>query len=143
MKNKKKKTIIIGLIIFFAILLTLSFFMFRTTGNLYGSRLDGLKKVLVSNDTAKVIKQEFEKKETVENFAYDRRGRILNFILTVNEDVSKEDAKKLAKDLLTNLTEDQQKYFDIQVFLKKSKDDAFDYIGYKNKSGKEFFWTNN
>jgi hypothetical protein len=63
----------------------------------------------------------------------------------VKEGVSVEDAKKIADGTLSSFTEEQKEYYDIQIILTQDtvKDTSYPYIGYKHKTSKGLFWTNN
>ena len=69
-------------------------------------------------------------------------GDRLDGIETVNDDVGLDTAKLLSSKVLEKLDEDQKKFYDIQVFVKKDTDAKdFPIIGYKQNNKESFAWT--
>lgn len=144
---KKHKSLIIALIIFIIVLVAFlvayrTFFPEEETA-IYGSRLEGIDKVELSKDTYNKIEGALKdvSKETTSRV----QGRILNVMLTVNDNVSKDDAKNVANKIVEQLSKEQVNYYDIQVFIKKDgkTEDAasFPIIGYKHHITEGFTWT--
>lgn len=144
---KNNKYTMIGLIAF-ALLIVLGFglykFLFPNIGSpVYGNRLDGIEKAEITSKEAKEIIGKLSENEVVVKATYDLKGRIFNIIITVKENTNLDTAKKLLTIVTDGLTEDQQKYFDIQVFLKNETDNIEGYptIGYKSKSENTFYYS--
>ena len=110
---------------------------------IYGDRLDGIEEVEITSKQEKNIVSKLEEKDEVKSVDTDIKGRILNVIITVNDDVELDPAKALASVITENLEEDQNGYYDIQVFIKKSneEDTRFPIIGYKHQDKDEFSWS--
>ena len=106
-------------------------------------RLDGIEEVEITSKQEKNIVSKLEEKDEVKSVDTDIKGRILNVIITVNDDVELDPAKALASVITENLEEDQNGYYDIQVFIKKSneEDTRFPIIGYKHQDKDEFSWS--
>ena len=144
-KNNKLTVItfiicLIFVILVFAIKLT----FFPDEGRaIYGDRLDGIEEVKITSKQEKNIVSKLEEKDEVKSVDTDIKGRILNVIITVNDDVELDPAKALAPVITENLEEDQNGYYDIQVFIKKSneEDTRFPIIGYKHQDKDEFSWS--
>ena len=144
-KNNKLTVItfiicLIFVILVFAIKLTL----FPNEGRaIYGDRLEGIEKVEITSKQQKNIISKLEEKDEVKSVETDIKGRILNVIITVNDDVELDSAKALTSLVVENLEEDQTTYYDIQVFIKKSneEDTRFPIIGYKHQDKNEFSWS--
>ena len=144
-KNNKLTVItfiicLVFVILVFAIKLT----FFPDEGRaIYGDRLDGIEEVEITSKQEKNIVSKLEEKDEVKSVNTDIKGRILNVIITVNDDVELDPAKALASVITENLEEDQNGYYDIQVFIKKSneEDTRFPIIGYKHQDKDEFSWT--
>lgn len=146
---KKHKFYIIGGIIFviimaFAIYGVCELVLPNSGKNIYGNRLEGIEAVKVSDDTVRRIKQELEDSEKVNTVTYHLSGRILNFSIDVKKDTDLITSVSFADKLLEFLSEEQKKYFDIQVFLVCSEDEEstlYPYIGYKHKNSTGYKWN--
>ena len=144
-KNNKLTVItfiicLVFVILVFAIKLT----FFPDEGRaIYGDRLDGIEEVEITSKQEKNIVSKLEEKDEVKSVDTDIKGRILNVIITVNDDVELDPAKALASVITENFEEDQNGYYDIQVFIKKSneEDTRFPIIGYKHQDKDEFSWS--
>lgn len=144
-KNNKLTVItfiicLVFVILVFAIKLT----FFPDEGRaIYGDRLDGIEEVEITSKQEKNIVSKLEEKDEVKSVDTDIKGRILNVIITVNDDVELDPAKALASVITEHLEEDQNGYYDIQVFIKKSneEDTRFPIIGYKHQDKDEFSWS--
>ena len=144
-KNNKLTVItfiicLVFVILVFAIKLT----FFPDEGRaIYGDRLDGIEEVEITSKQEKNIVSKLEEKDEVKSVDTDIKGRILNVIITVNDDVELDPAKALTSVITENLEEDQNGYYDIQVFIKKSneEDTRFPIIGYKHQDKDEFSWS--
>ena len=138
-KNNKLTVITFIICLIFVILVfTIKLTFFPNEGRaIYGDRLDGIKEVEVTSKQQKSIVSKLEEKEEVKSIDIDIKGRILNVIITVDDDVA------LSALIIENLEEDQTTYYDIQVFIKKSneEDTRFPIIGYKHQDKDEFSWS--
>ena len=130
---------VIFVILVFAIKLT----FFPDEGRaIYGDRLDGIEKVEITDDNANDVIKSLEYLDTVKEASTDIKGRVLNVLITVNDDVDLETAKGLTTTITDNLEKKQTSYYDIQVFISKDNDDAsFPIIGYKHQDKDGFSWT--
>ena len=109
----------------------------------YGNRLDGITEVDFSKDELNTIVSNLEEKDAVVSAKIDESGKILNIIITVKEDTKSDDAKKIATEIISYVTDDQKAYFDFQVFIKNESEEAKGYpmIGYKNKTSDGFIFS--
>lgn len=89
----------------------------------YGDRLDGIENVLITDQQYNDIKSKIEESEIVlkvdEPFL---SGRILNVMITVGDNAELGKSKELSDIVKASLTEDQNNYYDIQVFIIKNYD---------------------
>ena len=130
---------VIFVILVFAIKLT----FFPDEGRaIYGDRLDGIEKVEITDSDANDVIKSLEDLDTVKEASTDIKGRVLNVLITVNDDIDLETAKGLTTTITDNLEKKQTSYYDIQVFISKDNDDAsFPIIGYKHQDKDGFSWT--
>lgn len=144
-KTHKKQCMIGGiafLVIFFLILIWL-FIVPVFSNNKYGDRLDGIKDHKISSDTVKDIEDSLKENDKVTDVTYNNEGRILDFIITVSNDMSTEDAKKLGDTILDKISDDDKKYYDIQILIDtEEEDDNYPIAGYKHKSEDNFTYGN-
>lgn len=141
---KKNKSTIIALVVFIIVLVLLiqvkNIFFSDEKEAIYGTRLEGIEKVKISNDQEEKVKSSLD--ESVSSTTVRQAGRIVNIILTVNSDVSVDTAKTYASKAIEPFTDAQKKYYDFQVFIKKKNDsDEFPIIGYKQHNKESFSWT--
>ncbi len=142
--HKHKKGCIIGSSLFFGILLILFiiFFVVPAFGdNNYGHRLDDEDKYKVSSSTVDNIKETVGSKDGVLKITYHKEGRILNFTVKLEDNVSLDTAKTYAELVADKLSKKNLKYYDVQIFFDSNGDD-FPIIGYRAKDNDNFSWGN-
>lgn len=143
-KNNKVTVVAFIICVIFVILVfavKLTFFPNEGTA-IYGDRLDGIEEVEITDKQQEDIIKSLEDKDEVKEVSCDIKGRTLNVLITVNDDVEIDPAKALTSSITENLEEDQTSYYDIQVFISKDNDDTrFPIIGYKHQNKDGFSWT--
>ena len=143
-KNNKVTVVAFIICVIFVILVfavKLTFFPNEGTA-IYGDRLDGIEEVEITDKQQEDIIKSLEDKDEVKKVSCDIKGRTLNVLITVNDDVELDSAKALTSSITDNLEEDQTSYYDIQVFISKDNDDTrFPIIGYKHQNKDGFSWT--
>jgi len=109
----------------------------------YGDRVEDVKNHVIDDDAIKGIESNIESLEEVSSCVYDLEGRIINLTITINNEVTVEEAKALEDTILENFDEDQLSYYSIQIYFVKedSKLDDFPIMGYKHYSSSEISWT--
>ena len=143
-KNNKLTVVAFIICVIFVILvfaIKLTFFPNEGTA-IYGDRLDGIEEVEITDDEQDKIISSLEGKDEVKKVETDIKGRTLNVLITVNDDVELDPAKALTSSITDTLDKEQLGFYDIQVFISKDNDDArFPIIGYKHQDKDEFSWT--
>lgn len=143
-KNKGTVIVVAAFILLFIIAFSMYRLFFPNIGKpMYGNRLDDIKNYEVTNEQKEKLVTDLQASDKVTKAECDIRGRLINVIVTVGNDVSKEDAKALAKSVLTSLEEDQKGYYDIQVFVQKEDESQNDFpiIGYKHHNNSDLIFT--
>ena len=109
----------------------------------YGERLKDISKHPIEKDTYTKIDEEMKADEKVVDISHRLSGKILNFYLTVKDDVSKGDAKALGSKIITYFDENITGYYSIQVYLvkKDEKQNDFPIIGMKDPLSESIIWT--
>lgn len=143
-KNNKVTAVAFIICVIFVILvfaIKLTFFPNEGTA-IYGDRLDGIEEVEITDDEQDKIISSLEGKDEVKKVETDIKGRTLNVLITVNDDVELDPTKALTSSITDTLDKEQLGFYDIQVFISKDNDDArFPIIGYKHQDKDEFSWT--
>ena len=118
--------------------------VFDTTGEssaIYGSRLDGIEDVKITKSKINKINDKVKSLGKVKSINTYVSGRIINSEIKVEADATRDEAKALAPKILETLTEDEKKYYDVQVFIDKDDDASFPIIGYSHHNKDSFSWT--
>lgn len=146
--KKNKNMIILSSIVGITILLILYMFymlFFHVDGTtIYGNRLEGIKEYPLTTEF-NVMKDNLLKTEKVEKATHNLKGKIINIIITVKDDITILLAKELESVVLESYTEDQKTFYDIQIYLISNNKEQFGYpsIGYKHHTSENVVWTNN
>ena len=145
---KKNKSTIIAIAVFLLIVLVLvqlkNAFFPNEEHAIYGNRLEGRKKVVISNSKKKAIKDSLNSDSLVRESSVRISGRIIEVMIDVNNNTTIEASKQLSTIIVSKLTDKEKKYYDIQVFIKKEENSSkFPIIGYKHHHKKHFSWTKN
>ncbi|MDD6244594.1 MAG: hypothetical protein PUB03_02905 [bacterium] len=142
-KNKMTVIVIICCLALTIILFALKLTFFPNEAKaIYGDRLDGLSEAKIKNSDLEQIESNLKEKDGVEKISTSTSGRILNVIITVKDDVSLESVKSFPDEVDKALDDDQKKAYDVQVFIKKNKeDDKFPVIAYRHQGGDHYSFT--
>lgn len=143
---RKNKFVIITIGVFL-ILVVLGFqiatMFFPEEGTaLYGDRLDGIEEVELSNSKLTKIESNLKSDGAVKEADVSVAGKIVEVIITVQDDTSVDTAKALNTKVLDSLSNKEKKFYDIQIFVKKDSEATdFPIIGYKHHAKDTFSWT--
>ena len=77
---------------------------------IYGDRLEGIEEVEITSKEQDNIISKLEEKAEVKKAEVDIKGRILNFIITVNDDVELDAAKALTGTITDTLEKEQTRF---------------------------------
>lgn len=143
---KKHSRIIVGLIIvIFLVIIGImakNFFFPNDNDVYYGTRLEGIEKVKITNKKKEELKEHF--KDSSKKITIRLAGRIIYFNIKVNDDVSVDTARELSNKTLEKLSEEEKAYYDIQFIISNDKDsEHFPIIGYKHHTKQGISWTKN
>lgn len=144
LKDNKHTVIVLSCCLILTILVFIvKFVFFPNDGNaIYGDRLDGIEEVKIKDSKLEQIESTLKDKDEIENVTVSISGRILNVIITAKDDVSVDTAKTFTDKIDEALDEDQRKFYDIQVFVKKNNDDEkFPIIGYHHQNSDHYSWS--
>ena len=150
MRFIKEHKFTVFVIILFIIAVVFLFFMYNlffSNGGKpeYGNRLDGIEEAEITKEDLSKIESALKENKKVSKVSNNISGRTLNIIITVDNDLSIDDAKKIGEESYSSLNEKQINFYSIQVFIKKedSSKNNFPIIGYKQKDTNKLSWTKN
>lgn len=141
---KKHSHLIVGIIIVvFLIIIGImvkNFFFPDDAEAYYGTRLEGISKVKISDKKKKELEENF--KDSSKSVNVRIQGRIIYVDVKLNDDVSRDTAKDLSNKTLEKLSDDEKAYYDIQFMINnESNKDQFPIIGYKHHTKTGIRWT--
>lgn len=109
----------------------------------YGERLDGIEDHKLSNDLFANIKSTLKENSAVLDVTNKVHGKIINLIITVSDNTSISDAKKIANSTISLFSNDELSFYSLQVYVVKQDEklNNFPIIGYKDTGSKELIFT--
>lgn len=148
MKFIKRNRYTIILILVFVLLLCLGIkvkdiLMPNDKKEAYGNRLNEIAEHKIEKSLYDKIKSELESKEEIKSVTYREQGKIINFIITVDDKVDLTNAKKVGDSLVAYFSEDDISYYTFQIYMRKNDEklDNFPIIGAKNPLTETIIWT--
>ena len=148
--KKNKFMIIIVCIIILLLILSSSSIIKLFFPNLgvpiYGDRLDIIEEVKISSNRKSEIGNALMLNDFIKSAKVNVSGAIINIIIDVKEGVDLIEAKNIGVKALLELSEDEKKVYDIQLFITQKEvtdedDMLFPLIGYKNRLSTGVVWT--
>ena len=152
-KNNKKKSIILGVVILALILMivftyfVISYLMPNTKGSVYGDRCEVTKKYPVDNDREEKLKTFLNDYENMDFVSIEVKCNLIDVIIKVDDKVNISKVKDMSKKMLEVFSEDELKYYDIQLLVKSNneKSEVYPQIATHHKeingeSNGKFIW---
>ena len=144
--NKYTIIVIVAFVLLIFIAAKAMQIFFPDTGNaVYGDRLDGIEEVKIKDSKYEQIIGEMKQEGLVVDISQETKGKLINFIITVADEASVADARVLADKLLNYFEDNQKKFYDFQVLIKKNNEEISDFpiIAYKHHAKDSYSWTKN
>ena len=143
---KKNSRLIVGIVIVvFLVIIAImakNFFFPDDAEAYYGTRLEGIDKVKITDKKKEELKENF--KDSSKSVTVRLAGRIIYIDVKVNDDVSTDTARDLANKTLEKLSDEEKGYYDVQFLIGNDADkDHFPIIGYKHHAKQAISWTKN
>ena len=109
----------------------------------YGNRLEELDEHKKETSLYNKIKSELESKEEIKSISYREQGKIINFIVTIDDKVDVSNAKKIGDSIVKYFSEEDISYYTFQIYMKKDDEklNNFPIIGAKNPLTEAIVWT--
>lgn len=146
---KKNKWVLIPISVFvlvmiFAVVGIVNLVIPNDSKDLYGNRLENIEKNKISDDNVFLIEEQLLATGKVKSVSYDLKGKLINYILVVNDDVDKVTSQSLTAKILEGFEQNIKEYYDFQVFITTEQEsEIYPIIGYKHFNSANFVWTNN
>ena len=120
-KEHKLTTFIIIVFILFVVAgyVVMNYFDIGNNLPVYGDRLDGINNVMITDEQKENLKKTLLEQTNVIETNINLRGKIYNVVILVGDTAPINDVKNYANLVKDSLSEEQNKYFDIQVFIYK------------------------
>lgn len=141
-KKNINKIVLIGVIVLaiLGVIVAKITFSPNESKAIYGSRLNGKSKVQIKDEDKKKIEESI--KGQTKDIDIRVPGRIIEIMVTANDDVTLEVAKDFGTKIIESISEDKKAYYDIQLMIKNDANEAqFPIIGYKHHTNTSFSWT--
>lgn len=143
MKKTKKWFKIIIIILILLIIFILGFLIYK---NLFqegvSERLEGIESYSLTKEEIKLVKDKLGELENIESIDIDTNYKIIKIFLELKEDVKFEDVKKISNEAITNFSEENLSFYDIELFVTSlSEESLYPKVGYKHKTNSEFTWN--
>ena len=134
----KKKVIIITIVIVILLLLVAIFNNLFSSSNY--SRTS--KKYSLSNNEKNSVKAKLEEIENVDSVSIYKNVKIIKIVINLSSDTDFEQVKRISNEALSNFSEKNLGYFDVEIYVNSENDESEVYpqIGYKHKKNQEFSW---
>lgn len=102
----------------------------------YGDRLHGIEKVPITDAQYNIIMDELQKEESVVSVIKPYlSGKVLKVIVTVTDNLQVDVAKALTNKITSQLTTEQNAFYDVEVFITKEYHCTLTATGITNEEG--------
>ena len=138
-------TIVLICVVIMAICLV-NYFYGTKDSSVYGSRLDGIENVEVTNSKLSEIENKIKEDASVETVSIIIKGKLIYTTILFNDTVTLVDAQSKAVQVLDSFSEEEKAFYDFHFMLKQKasdKGEGFNISGAKNVSGTNLVWNNN
>lgn len=121
----------------------IAYFVGQSSKDPYGTRLEGIESVKITDDRLTEIETVVKESELVSKVNTNIKGKIIYIVVTLS-DGTPQDAENISVKALEKLSEEEKAFYDIQfVFDSTSEgdDNVFPIMGYKKSSNATISWT--
>ena len=145
-KENRIFVIMMGIVLVCLVIILSLLFVYFYKGNSkdkYGSRLNDIKDVQITNNEKSSTINKIKEDESVKSVTIDVFGKIVYINLDFNEGVVLDVAKSKALEYLDNFDEEELNLYDFQISLKESSSSGYLVSGAKNNGSSMITWNNN
>lgn len=140
----KSKLIKYGIIAFVVLLIAVLIILIYKNlfANSNQDRFVDVDKHKLTKEEISAVKEKFESVKSVDSVDVYIKSKIIRIFVKISDDVTLEKMKEVSNESITCFTEENLKYYDLEVFIDTSNEDSklYPQIGYKNKLSEEFSW---
>ena len=148
---KENKTLVILLTIavicvVISVSLLFKYFYFGNGGTKFGSRLDGIENVTISEESKNNTIANIESLDKVEKASMIITGKRIDIKIVFKSDATLTEAQNIALKSLDNFSEEEKKFYDFEFTIKQEATETtegFLLMGAKNVNGTNLVWVNN
>lgn len=145
---KKNKVTTVVIIVYIILVLILGIIMNRFFANngkpIYGDRLKEVEKFPIDESAKrKEIEKDLLSNKKISTVEFQVRGRTLNFVIKVKNEVARDEAKKIAESVVKYFKAEELKVYSIEVLVMKNDNNLKDFpINATKQYGRDnFSWT--
>lgn len=142
--SKYKIYIVLAILFLFCLFLFITFYKYMNPSDLntvYGSRLDGIENVIISDEKKDEIIKFIKDNEDVSSASIDIQGKIINISIKIgNEENTIDVMKEKCSSIVNKFSKEEIEFYDFQFFI-KNEDANYNLIGYKNKKNEELSYS--
>ncbi len=137
----KKHKLTTFIIVVYIIVIGFAFFVYNlfigSSGlPVYGDRLDGIEDVPITEEQISKMVEEIKKDDNVIKVTTPYlNGKILKVIITVHDKASPAPVKALSSKITEQLTEEQKKFYDVELYIKKNYNCTLEATGNVDEDG--------
>lgn len=145
-KHKLKIALLVILLLIFVVALVVFIKLLYPDSrkDVYGNRLEGIDKLIVSNQVITEIKDKIDSYDFVNDVDYLLAGRLINFIIEVKGEAKVEDVKKVVSHIVESFNSEIKGFYDIQTIIKVNEEsEHYPMFAYKHKTRENFVWAKN
>ena len=148
---KENKTLVILFVIAIicvvvSVLLLFKYFYFGNGGSKYGTRLEGIENVTISEEAQNNTIKNIESNEKVEKASITINGKRIDIKIVFTSEANLTEAQNIALLTLDNFSDAEKAFYDFEFTIKQEaseKADGFLLMGAKNVNGTNLVWVNN
>ena len=142
--SKYKIYIVLAILFLFCLFLFITFYKYMNPSDLntvYGSRLDGIENVVISDEKKDEIIKFIKDNEDVSSASIDIQGKIINISIKIgNKENTIDIMKEKCSEIVNKFSKEEIEFYDFQFFI-KNEDANYNLIGYKNKKNEELSYS--
>ena len=148
---KENKTLAILLVIavicvVVSVVLLFKYFYFGNGGSKYGTRLEGIENVTITEENKNRIVSNLESVDKVEKVTMTITGKRIDIKMVFKADATLTEAENVALLSLDNFSAEEKAFYDFEFTIKQEASETtegFLLMGAKNVNGTNLVWVNN
>ena len=149
LKENKTLTILLSIAIIcivVSVTLLFKYFYFGNGGSKFGTRLEGIEEVIITDEKKENTIKNIESNEIVEKASIIVTGKRVDIKIVYSSKANLTEAQNIAVLTLDNFSENEKKFYDFEFTIKQEASETaegFLLMGAKNVNGTNLVWVNN